>query len=113
MGSNVGNQRTILGAGARPLCHSASLGKIRRAVVMIWCIHGLLGRGSDWDFLRDAGFEIRAPSLFGGDSIDDILPAAADVLLGYSMGARLALHVIESRPVKQAVLVSAGVNLPE
>ncbi len=80
---------------------------------VIWCIHGFLGRGSDWDFLRDAGFQIRAPSLFGGDSIGDVQPDADDVLLGYSSGARLALHVMESRPVKKAVLVSAGVNLPE
>jgi 2-succinyl-6-hydroxy-2,4-cyclohexadiene-1-carboxylate synthase len=79
----------------------------------MWCLHGFLGRGSDWDFLRDAGLEIRAPSLFSGDSIDDIRPSPDDVLLGYSMGARLALHIMESCAVKRAVLVSAGVNLPE
>jgi 2-succinyl-6-hydroxy-2,4-cyclohexadiene-1-carboxylate synthase len=79
----------------------------------MWCLHGFLGRGSDWDFLRDAGLEIRAPSLFSGDLIEDIRPSPDDVLLGYSMGARLALHIMESCAVKRAVLVSAGVNLPE
>lgn len=72
------------------------------------CLHGFLGRGADWDFLRDAGFEIRAPSLFAGDSIIDIAPGPDDVLLGYSMGARLALHLLQTHRVAKAVLVSAG-----
>lgn len=80
---------------------------------LIWCLHGFLGRGADWDFLRDAGFEIRAPSFFAGDSLDIVRPAAADILLGYSMGARLALHLMQSHRVAKAVLVSAGVAPPE
>jgi len=80
---------------------------------VIWCLHGFLGRGADWDFLRDAGFEIRAPSFFAGDSLDIVQPAAADILLGYSMGARLALHLMQSHRVAKAVLVSAGVAPPE
>jgi 2-succinyl-6-hydroxy-2,4-cyclohexadiene-1-carboxylate synthase len=76
---------------------------------VIWCLHGFLGRGGDWDFLLQAGFEIRAPSLFAGDSLDTIQPASDDVLLGYSMGARLALHLMQSHRVAKAVLVSAGV----
>jgi 2-succinyl-6-hydroxy-2,4-cyclohexadiene-1-carboxylate synthase len=75
---------------------------------VIWCLHGFLGRGADWDFLRDAGFDIRAPSLFAGDSLDSVQPGANDVILGYSMGARLALQVIRDRPVARAVLISAG-----
>src|SRR5260370_38636018 len=77
-------------------------------MVMI-CLHGFLGRGADWDFLRDAGFDIRAPSLFGGDSIDAVRPEPDDILLGYSMGARLALHLMRTRPVAKAILVSAGI----
>jgi len=80
---------------------------------MIWCLHGFLGRGADWDFLRDAGFDIRAPSLFAGDSIDSVTPTADDILLGYSMGARVALQLLKTHRVKKAVLVSTGVAPPE
>jgi 2-succinyl-6-hydroxy-2,4-cyclohexadiene-1-carboxylate synthase len=31
---------------------------------VIHAIHGFLGSGSDWDFLRDAGFEVNSPDLF-------------------------------------------------
>ena len=80
---------------------------------VIWCLHGFLGRGADWDFLRDAGFDIRAPSLFAGDSLDSVRPSQEDILLGYSMGARLALHLMQTHSVAKAVLVSAGVAPPE
>ncbi len=80
---------------------------------LIWCLHGFLGRGADWDFVRDAGFETRAPSLFSGDLLADVRPAADDVLLGYSMGARLALHLMQIHRVSKAILISAGMALPE
>ena len=73
------------------------------------CLHGFLGRGADWDFLRDAGFDISAPSFFGGDSLDHVRPNPDDVLLGYSMGARLALHLMQTRRVARAVLIGAGI----
>ncbi|HJT18715.1 MAG TPA: alpha/beta fold hydrolase [Thermoanaerobaculia bacterium] len=73
------------------------------------CLHGFLGRGADWDFLRDAGFDIVAPSLFASDSLDDVRPSADDILVGYSMGARLALQLMQTHRVAKAVLVSAGV----
>jgi len=77
------------------------------------CLHGFLGRGADWDFLREAGFDIRAPSFFSGDSLDSVEPTAHDVLLGYSMGARLALHLMQTHRVSKAVLISAGIASPE
>jgi 2-succinyl-6-hydroxy-2,4-cyclohexadiene-1-carboxylate synthase len=77
------------------------------------CLHGFLGRGADWDFLREAGFDVRAPSLFGGDSIDSIQPQKDDILLGYSMGARLALHLMQSHRVAKAILISAGIATAE
>ncbi|HUJ15358.1 MAG TPA: alpha/beta fold hydrolase [Thermoanaerobaculia bacterium] len=72
------------------------------------CLHGFLGRGADWDFLRDAGFDVVAPSLFAGDSLDSVRPDSDDVLLGYSMGARLALQLMQTHRVAKAILVSAG-----
>jgi len=77
------------------------------------CLHGFLGRGADWDFLRDAGFEIQAPSFFGGDALESVKPAKGDILLGYSMGARLALHLMQTHRVSKAVLISAGIAPPE
>ena len=82
-------------------------------MAVIWCLHGFLGRGADWDFLRDAGFEIRAPSFFAGDPLDSVRPAPDDILLGYSMGARLALHLMQTNRVAKGVLISAGVASPE
>src|SRR2546428_9585492 len=81
-------------------------------MVMI-CLHGFLGRGADWDFLRDAGFDIRAPSFFSGDALDSVEPTPGDILLGYSMGARLALHLMQAHRVSKAVLISAGIASPE
>jgi 2-succinyl-6-hydroxy-2,4-cyclohexadiene-1-carboxylate synthase len=81
-------------------------------MVMI-CLHGFLGRGADWDFLREAGFDVQAPSFFGGDLLDGIRPAASDILLGYSMGARLALHLMRTHPVSKAILISTGIATAE
>jgi 2-succinyl-6-hydroxy-2,4-cyclohexadiene-1-carboxylate synthase len=77
------------------------------------CLHGFLGRGADWDFLRDAGFDVKSPSLFSGDSLDSVTPSPDDVLLGYSMGARLALQLMQKHRVAKAVLVSAGLTFHE
>ena len=53
---------------------------------------GFLGLASDFDFL---------PSVHG------------DVLLGYSMGGRLALDLLQRRPFEKAVIISAGLNAPD
>ena len=82
-------------------------------MALIWCLHGFLGRGADWDFLRDAGFDIKAPSLFSSDGLDDVRPSQNDIILGYSMGARLALQVMQKTRVAKAVLVSAGLTFHE
>ena len=63
---------------------------------MIWTLSGFLGLDSDWDFLP------WPHSSQGGD-----------ILLGYSMGGRLALRMLELRPMRQAVIVSAGLNAPD
>ena len=71
---------------------------------MITCLHGFLGLPRDWDFLRDAGFTIETPPL-------DAIPPRGDVLLGYSMGGRLALRALNG--YRRAVIVSARVRAPE
>jgi 2-succinyl-6-hydroxy-2,4-cyclohexadiene-1-carboxylate synthase len=72
--------------------------------LVITCLHGFLGLPRDWDFLCDAGFEIETPPL-------DAIPDRGDVLLGYSMGGRLALRKLSG--YQRAVIVSARVSAPE
>jgi len=98
---------------------------------MIWCIHGFLGRGADWHPFLGAfawmGFKsVQRIDLFAAPPEDLDLPgwgaafagkvAAVDpapVLLGYSLGGRLALHALLHRPHrwKAAVIVSAHPGL--
>jgi 2-succinyl-6-hydroxy-2,4-cyclohexadiene-1-carboxylate synthase len=75
--------------------------------VVITCLHGFLGNPRDWDFLRDAGFEIATPPL-------DAIPQSGDTLLGYSLGGRLALHaLLAGANYKRAILVSAGLGIED
>lgn len=72
---------------------------------MITALHGFLGLPSDWDFLRAAGLEVdpRNPGQ---------IPPQGDVLLGYSMGGRLALRaMLDGARYKRAVIVSAGLGI--
>lgn len=74
---------------------------------MITCLHGFLGLPSDWNFLRDAGFAIETPAL-------DSIPREGDVLLGYSLGGRLALQaLLGGAKYRQLVIVSARVSNAE
>jgi 2-succinyl-6-hydroxy-2,4-cyclohexadiene-1-carboxylate synthase len=72
---------------------------------MIVALHGFLGEGSDWDFLREAGFDVVTPPL-------DAIPPSGDVLLGYSLGGRLALQaLLAGADYRCAVLVSTGLGI--
>ena len=74
---------------------------------MITCLHGFLGNPRDWDFLRDAGFEIETPPL-------DAIPPHGDILLGYSLGGRLALQaLLAGADYKRAILVSTGLGIED
>ena len=95
-------------------------------------LHGFLGRGADWDAVRErlpAAWGVCAPDLPGhgaavglGDAaytmdgaaarLADSLDGPADVV-GYSMGGRLALHLAVTRPdaVRRLVLVGASPGL--
>jgi pimeloyl-ACP methyl ester carboxylesterase len=110
---------------------------VERAV--IWALHGFLGEGSDWDFLRQPlraiGCELHAPSLFAASAAEEDLridPAgeslvvwtrrfiqyvaardSSPVILGYSLGGRLALHLLAERSstFKAGIIVSAGLGI--
>lgn len=86
------------------------------------CLHGFLGRGADWDFLRATFPELEAPDLEPALSLEDWATefcertarvADRPVLMGYSMGARLAMRALVLRPelFSGAVLVSGNPGL--
>ena len=64
--------------------------------MVIRTLSGFLGLPADWDFLPWPHS-----------------PSEGDVLLGYSMGGRLALRLLEERRFRAAVIVSAGLNAPD
>lgn len=110
---------------------------------MIWALHGFLGHGEDWAFLRgpmrELGLTIRSPSLFATGAADDcaalrIDPAgesieqwadrfvqwvqqrdSSPILAGYSLGGRLALQALIRHPdvFRAAIIVSAGLGIEE
>ena len=71
---------------------------------MIVAVHGFFGRPEDWNFLREAGLDVNAVAL-------DAIPPSGDILLGYSMGGRLALHaLLNGARYRRAVIVSSGLG---
>lgn len=98
---------------------------------MIWCLHGFLGKGRDWEPFRESwekasGLPLRAIDLFDkpleeqtpevwgtrfARSIATTDPGA--VLVGYSLGGRLALQALLARPgaFRGAVIISAGLGV--
>jgi 2-succinyl-6-hydroxy-2,4-cyclohexadiene-1-carboxylate synthase len=65
-------------------------------VGVIWTLSGFLGLPSDWDFLPWPH-----------------TPLGGDAVIGYSMGGRLALQVLETERLRKAVIVAAGLNGPD
>jgi 2-succinyl-6-hydroxy-2,4-cyclohexadiene-1-carboxylate synthase len=98
---------------------------------MIWCLHGFLGRGEDWEPFRQSwekasGLPLRAVDLFD-KPLEEVTPevwgarfarsmATTDpgaVLVGYSLGGRLALQALLAKPAvfRGAVIISAGLGV--
>jgi 2-succinyl-6-hydroxy-2,4-cyclohexadiene-1-carboxylate synthase len=94
----------------------------------IYCIHGFLGLPSDWNFLEKdhSSHEFHKINLSAGYQPEKgfegfsahlnslINPNETNILLGYSLGGRLALHAIKDHPKvwKAAMLVSVNPGLP-
>lgn len=87
-----------------------------------YALHGFLGLPSDWDFLSD--LRPVTPSIY--DNITSyeewalqfnasIDPKEENILLGYSLGGRLALHALVAQPNlwKKAIIVSAHTGISE
>lgn len=87
-----------------------------------YCLHGFLGKGKDWNFVNSS---IYTPDLWenGHLSLDDwatefnktVDPEEDNILVGYSLGGRLALHALTHSPFlwKKAVLISTHPGLEE
>lgn len=98
-----------------------------------WCLHGAVGTASDWrplaNGLAEIGISTRAVDLwrfleFGSvtmpefgkrlnaDAEGEVSRGRRRVLIGYSMGGRLALHALsENGPWDAAVIISANPGL--
>lgn len=89
------------------------MGEIRGFVGVIACFHGFLGEARDWDFLRQPSLDVRAVDLFRAYPLP-MLAAAADAIIGYSMGGRLALHaLLGGATFSRAVIVSASLGVED
>ena len=74
----------------------------------VTALHGFLGLPSDWDFLRDE-FDVEAIDVFR-----DEIPRQGELLLGYSLGGRLALQaLLGGAKYERAVLVSTRISAAE
>lgn len=91
---------------------------------MIWALHGMVGDPADWDFLkpelpvvaRQLWAEVDRYESWARKFCREVQQKdPAPILLGYSMGGRLALHALLSAPHlwRAAILVSAHTGLPD
>lgn len=92
---------------------------------IIWSIPGFLGLATDWQLLPSQALQGINPYAFSLSSLADWAchfntwiseqTQAPGILMGYSMGGRLALHTLIDRPAqwKAAIIVSAHPGLSE
>lgn len=91
----------------------------------LWALSGFLGLPQDWDFLAWKNLVGIDPSTFAMDSLlgwanqfndwIQIQKSEQNLLIGYSLGGRLALHALIDRPSlwRAAVIVSAHAGLTD
>lgn len=91
----------------------------------IWAVSGFLGLPSDWDFLQFPQVAAVDPYAFSWKSLPDWgarfnqwvsrQGTAPSLLIGYSLGGRLALHALLNNPKqwKGAVIISAHPGLSD
>ncbi len=80
----------------------------------ILAIHGFLGNPKQWDGLSEGG-ELHALDLYQFSSIKEIekefLRIDPDILVGYSMGGRIALHLSSFHQDKLKKVIILGANI--
>lgn len=94
----------------------------------LYALHGFLGKPSDWDFIKKEHL-IQSVDLFNFDEVSSLsewarrlnqkvapLNQSARILMGYSLGGRLALHALIDNPSlwTGAIIISchAGLDCP-
>jgi 2-succinyl-6-hydroxy-2,4-cyclohexadiene-1-carboxylate synthase len=98
---------------------------------VIWCLHGFLGAGTDWKPFEAAWSEASGHPVRALDFFDKPLAAETParwaaafvrslrnvdpdpIVVGYSLGGRLALHALLAEPTlfRAAVIVSSGLGV--
>lgn len=92
---------------------------------MIHCLHGAVGTHHHWDQFTDSFdekiiqhdlwtlFQNQSPSLPEAGLLLNQVATKNDILLGYSMGGRLALHALLTSPTpwRAAIIISAHPGL--
>jgi 2-succinyl-6-hydroxy-2,4-cyclohexadiene-1-carboxylate synthase len=81
-------------------------------------LHGFLGSPAVWDGIAEGGVRIALPGHHGGppvrrtwdDNIEEVAHAlgSVDLVVGYSLGARVALGLVASGNVPRAILISVN-----
>jgi 2-succinyl-6-hydroxy-2,4-cyclohexadiene-1-carboxylate synthase len=109
------------------------MGSTMKKTFQLYALHGFLGLPQDWDFLKDhiGGAHLQTPELceiasplkglwHWGQQFNEYVSQfnhSNNVLLGYSMGGRLALHALLDSPSiwQAAILISAhpGLDIAE
>lgn len=94
----------------------------------LWALHGFLGKESDWKICKELAthmtintvdlFQSNLPKPSKGlwcwaEEFNNLIHTKENILLGYSLGGRLALHTILQKPQiwKGAVIISAHTGL--
>lgn len=91
----------------------------------LWAIHGFLGKMADWNALRMEQLQAVEIGSFSGSSMsiwahqfNDYVErhmSSSPILMGYSLGGRLALHALCQKPSlwRAAIIVSAHPGLTQ
>lgn len=85
----------------------------------MWALPGFLGRENDWDFLKlpltPVSITAKSSFLTWAQEFNQQVSGSDNILIGYSMGARLALHALLDQPKKwqAAILLSCHPGLKE
>jgi 2-succinyl-6-hydroxy-2,4-cyclohexadiene-1-carboxylate synthase len=104
---------------------------MKKSTDTLYCLHGFLGRPADWDAaLARSGLDWRSLDLIGlgamnakltfdaiAERVNDVARESSvgrRVLVGYSMGGRIALQALVHEPAlwDAAIIVSANPGLP-
>ncbi len=91
----------------------------------LWAIHGFLGHASDWHLLQMEHLQAIEVDFFSGESMltwaqqfnayVELQTSFCPILMGYSLGGRLALHALCQKPSlwQAAIIISAHPGLTQ